>query len=93
MRLFQIIQTAAAVLFGSTLARSSHNLHTDTGDELLAETARLVNNVNVMEHEMINGVSAAKISDQLRMNALATKHILKRVIGVLNYYFINKLVN
>jgi len=79
MRLFQIIQTAAAVLFGSTLARSSHNLHTDTGDELLAETARLVNNVNVMEHEMINGVSAAKISDQLRMNALATKHILKRL--------------
>merc|ERR1712123_461838 len=79
MRLFQIIQTAAAVLFGSALARSSHNLHTDTGDELLAETARLVNNVNVMEHEMINGVSAAKISDQLRMNALATKHILKRL--------------
>ena len=88
MRLYQIIQTSAA-LFGSvTLVHggSGHNLHTDTGDELLAETARLVNNVNVMEHEMINGVSAAKISEQLRMNALATKHILKRV-NTLNYNY------
>ena len=31
------------------------NQNTRAGDKLLVETARLVNYVNIMEHEMING--------------------------------------
>ena len=41
----------------TTTVTANKNLHTQAGDELLAETARLVNNVNIMEHEMINGMS------------------------------------
>jgi len=52
------------------------NIHTKAGDQILAETARLVENVNLMEHEMING---GDITNKLRKTAMATGQILKKI--------------
>ena len=71
------------VLLGSGLAVSANlnkNFNTHAGTDILQETANLVNNVDLMEHEMISGqVPEKTITDQLRRNAIATEQVLKRV--------------